>query len=1085
MSWYDLFKIFSYSFTQDPLAKKTDKKDLPSAGVTSPDSVLDLRNLETLNSGGAFIRVQNELVDMTTATNRLNRYKEYDRLCMSTPEIEMAMTVFADEACVSGETLIATVWGNKTIKWLTENKKEERFPVYCYDFEKEDYTIGWAFDPRCVKTAPTIKIALDNGSTEIVTTDHRILKKNGEWVHAGELKFGDELMPFYRINPNQYHTKNNANQYPRVFTQNYGWMHERQFIDEWKTGERIQEFERVNKLCRLISDSLKLREIEELMGFAWNNMEMWLKKYGTSYKEMHFLGKKLKHRRVIGVMPYKEVPVYDLSVEKHQNFATNSLIMHNCQKDDINRCCKISCKNASIIDELEYLFFHRDMLNMDQQSMWDKAKRLFIKGDLFWELVIDPDNPKDGIYRIQDLPAETMFKIETIRGKVIEYQQTKETPDYNAIVKAPVATATEAELQQSTAIRFTPEQIVHIKIGDYRRTFYPYGVSLIEPARGPAHQLRIMEDSMVVYRLCIRSYDKITTEDGWKYMKDITNGDVIWSYSSDRKRLEKTQVVWHGNIGKKPVFKVASKHTSVTGTDIHPILVCDKTTNKVSYVNIKDLVVGKHQFVRPIFGETHEVSYNITEKFAEMLGNKFVDSAERIPVWLFRERKFIKEAFMRGLISKGNDINSKNKLFLEDIKHLWELLGYHASEITSNNGWNLNLSKTKVPFYDDIIDIESVGEEDVYDLTVNHEEHNFLNNGVPVHNSRAPERRCFYIDVGTLPPYKTEAFMDRIKDQFRKKKIPRQQFAQGGPSAVEERFHVPAVDEDYWIPTRPNSNTRIDTLPGAQNLGEIDDAVYFRNKLYTALNFPKNYFSTEDPNSTRITLSAQDVKFARMIERLQSHMEEGLHQVADRHLKLRGFPTESFEDLSIKMTPPSDWRELSRAEITTNRINNANSLKGSQLMSDYDIFIKTMKCTEDETKEMLSRLKVQKLEDLKLQILAQNPALLGVGMPGQGEQEMGAEPGGPGGELNPGPGMPGQPPGGMPPEGLGLPGQPPGGTPPQAQGAPPPLPPEPQGEQGQPLPTPRNADIVKYDLEITSYESEQDFIQPDFTDTEE
>ena len=54
-------------------------------------------------------------------------------------------------------------------------------------------------------------------------------------------------------------------------------------------------------------------------------------------------------------------------------------------------------------------------------------------------------------------------------------------------------------------------------------------------------------------------------------------------------------------------------------------------------------------------------------------------------------------------------------------------------------------------------------------------------------------------------------------------------------NAVEERWHAPAQDEDYWLPIRPNSNTRIDTLPGAQNLGEIDDAVYFRNKLFTAL----------------------------------------------------------------------------------------------------------------------------------------------------------------------------------------------------------------------------------------------------------
>jgi hypothetical protein len=88
-------------------------------------------------------------------------------------------------------------------------------------------------------------------------------------------------------------------------------------------------------------------------------------------------------------------------------------------------------------------------------------------------------------------------------------------------------------------------------------------------------------------------------------------------------------------------------------------------------------------------------------------------------------------------------------------------------------------------------------------------------------------------------------------------------------------------------------------------LGEIDDTVYFRNKLFTALNFPKNYFNNEDTQSTRIALSAQDIKFARMIERLQSHMEDAFWDVCDRHLKLLGYPEETYEDLTIKMTPPS------------------------------------------------------------------------------------------------------------------------------------------------------------------------------------
>ncbi|MGH7175289.1 MAG: portal protein, partial [Minisyncoccia bacterium] len=302
--------------------------------------------------------------------------------------------------------------------------------------------------------------------------------------------------------------------------------------------------------------------------------------------------------------------------------------------------------------------------------------------------------------------------------------------------------------------------------------------------------------------------------------------------------------------------------------------------------------------------------------------------------------------------------------------------------------------------------------------------------------TRAPERRVFYVDVGGLPSHKAEAFIDRMKDQFRKKKMAAARGQGNNASMVEERWHAPAADEDYWLPIRPNSNTRIETLPGAQNLGEIDDTVYFRNKLFVALNFPRNYYSNEDPQATRITLSAQDVKFARFIERLQSNIEDGLWEIADRHLTLRGFPTECYDDLRLRMTPPSDWREMSRAEVVGNRINYANSLKQAQLLSDFDVLTKWMKYDEEEAKQIIARMKIQKLEDLKLQIIAQNPTLLGVGVPGQGEQEVGTQPGGPspmlGGDAGGGPpGMGGPPPGG------------PGGPPPGM----PPAPPPPQGEQ--------------------------------------
>lgn len=869
--WDQLFKLFTYAFTPDPLSRKTSTRDIRGAGVTQPDAVIDLRNASELASGqGGYIRVQNDLIDLTTTTNRQNRYKEYERLLISVAEIDMAITVFSDEACIAGPTKIQTVYnGPKSIKWLAENYAKERFPVYCFDFEENDYSIGWAYDPRLVKTADTVRVVLENGKYEVVTPDHKLLLRSGEWRAAGDIKEGDELMPFYKVRPNQFYDQPLTGQFPRILSLNKGWMNERQFIDEWRLGKDFKDHEKFHLISKGIWDGFTVQQlVQSVKSSDYNFVQRQVAKNGFTTNELKSLYKRYPdRRRVIGVHPHKKIDVYDLSVEKHKNFCTIHTVMHNCQRDENGRVFKVECKDKEIVEELDWLFFDREMLNFDQRCCWDKLKKLFVKGDEFWEIIIDPDDPKGGVLRVADLPPETMFRIESTRGKLIEFQQGKEGPDLQAIQKAPVHLATEQELQQANAIRFAPDQVIHLRIGDYRKSFYPYGVSLIEPARGPAHQLRMMEDSMVVYRLV-----------------------------------------------------------------------------------------------------------------------------------------------------------------------------------------------------------------------------------------RAPERRIFYVDVGQLPPFKAEAFIERMKDQYKKKKVVNNLNQQAGPSAVEERWHAPAVDEDFWIPIRPNSNTRIETLPGAQNLGEVDDTVYFRNKLYTALNFPPDYFSSDDPNATRITLSSRDIKFARLIERLQSHFEEALYQVAHRHLKLRGFPPETYKDLKIKMTPPSDWRELSRAEIVTNRINNANSLKGSQLLSDYDILTLWMKYTPEEAKEMISRMKVQKLEDLKLQVLAQNPILLGIGIPGQGEQEIGAQPGGPSPMLGPEQGMPpgggpGGMPGGMPPGGTPeMPGQPPMGgemgpgmegmpqeAPPEDKGEPPPGMAPPTG-QAKPLPTPSQEEIIRYDLEIQDYESEMDEENPDFSE---
>jgi len=867
----DIYKLFYYATKPGPIEANQEDEHIEGVGVTSPDARWDIRS-NMWGGAQSPMRIQtsdsNDFIDLSTVTNRKSRYKEYERL-ENIPEIHTALNTFADEACLSGSTKIATPMGFFTIQELAEEKDpEERFLVYCWDFEKNDFTLGWAYNPRFVREAKTVEVKFDNGMRHLVTPDHRFLMMDGTWREAGDLKHGDKLKPFYRIQADENQKKLKTLQFPRIFTYNKGWVHERQFIDEWKLDKDIDEYKRLNKIGRFIQKGLGVRQVEKAIGHYRQMIIAHLERHGFTFGEIQTLCKRYpEERTVVGVSKNRRRKVYDLSVEDHANFATDATIVHNCQTDDDGRVFKVRTENHDVKEEIEFLM-HR-LLELDDRS-WGIQRSLCKLGDHFFELVIDPEDPKRGVIKVQSLPADSMYRIETIKGRLYEFQQSQEGPDYNALARTEITRASQAELMQATALRFHPEQIVHARIGDDRKTFYPYGISVIEAARGPAHQLRLMEDAMLVYRL-----------------------------------------------------------------------------------------------------------------------------------------------------------------------------------------------------------------------------------------TRAPERRVFYVDVGTIAPPRAEAFVDRVKDQFRKKKVYSRKRSGGpqGASAVEERWNPMGPDEDYFIPVRPNSQTRIETLPGAENLGEIDDALYFRQRLFTALQFPKNYLTNEDPQATRLTLSQQDVRFARLVERLQKPLARAYLEIAKRHLMLRGFPPDTYDDLEIRLTPPSDWRQINRNEVTEVLYGRAATVLGSQLMSKYDALVQILGYEEDEAREMVARVKAQQVDDLRLQAMGQNPEMLGLTPMAQQGTEIGAGAGGPSPMLGPpeggpagalpGPeGAPGGPEGalggpeGAPPAGAGAEGSPaPEATPGSPAGGPAAAP-SPETTGAGRLPKPEEEDIKKYDLEIEDAGQEVDEEEIDVGESE-
>ncbi len=1287
MQWWDYFKIFTYAFTDDPLSKEREKF-ISGAGVSQSGAIPDIRaGQDGMGGGSVRLRDTTEFIDMSTVSNRLHRLKEYERL-RSMPEIEMAMTVMADETCLDGDTLVATPHGFKKIKDLTREK--EKFLVYCYDTNSKDFTLGWASDARWTKKAKTIKISMDDGSYVICTPDHRIFTKKGQWIHAGLLSLGDELMPFYRLSANQDLTKLKTNQYARVCTSK-GWKHERQIVDEWSSGKEDPSFKEINKYCRMIAEGLSTRQLQKLTGSDHKTIKARLEKNGFTNNELKWLGKKKQARRIIRIQDWEELDVYDMTVEKHHNFCTNWGVVHNCQRDESGRVFQISAKNEKIKKELEYFLFHRTMLNLDQKRMWDVIKRTYIQGDFFWEIIIDMDDPKKGIIGLQPLPADSMYRLETTKGRLIEFQQSKEGPDYQSVT-IDVPQATDADLQRSTAIRFAPHQIIHIKLGDDRETFYPYGVSLIEPARGPAHQLRLMEDSMVVYRLsrsperrvfyidtyglpsgkaeaflekmkdqfrkrkvpnsrsglpgasavderwhapaidedywipirpnsntrvdtlpgaCLSLDTKIPLLDGRTLtLSDIINeheqGKELWTYSCDPQngKICPGKITWAGitrrqaevmkitldngkNIICTPDHKfpvlgkgfVESRNLAINESLIPYNVKMDliRPSHKNEYTKIYDPSTKKWVFVHRMvaeffksmnahcektFSEQHKnskkctIHHNDLNRFNNNPDNlKWMNSQDHINLhkWLGSEYALAGGmARAKQLADWKGKNDPKYKEFLDKSKNYFDNWRKTLTK-EQRESINENISQSIKEFWKNL----SVEDRKTFEESLRKKG---IHGNISLNNLlKSPDYRTWFgnqISEGFDKIRGTKTYFERSKKIsennkkrwsdadykrliFEKQTIvyPKalldavQELAKSGlrKSDVIKRIsqnkellnlwashnlHIKRTNVKFEKITKDHLDKMIKingysnwkhfkeevalynhrivsieylselrdtgtlTIDGEEefhdyhtfaldcgvftknsNLGEVDDTIYFRNKLFTALNFPKNFFNNEDTQSTRITLSAQDVKFARMIERFQATFQEAIWEICNRHLTLMGYPEEDYDDLEIKMTPPSDWRELTRTEVTSGRIQNAGALKGSMILSDFDILTEWMKYPEEQALKMMARLKLQKLEELKLQIIAQNPTLLGVGLPDESETEVGSQPGGPNPML-----------GDEPPQDEKLPG---------FSEKTPPILGNKKPHSGNIIPDPTEEDIQRFNLDITDFESEMDEERPE------
>jgi hypothetical protein len=204
---------------------------------------------------------------------------------------------------------------------------------------------------------------------------------------------------------------------------------------------------------------------------------------------------------------------------------------------------------------------------------------------------------------------------------------------------------------------------------------------------------------------------------------------------------------------------------------------------------------------------------------------------------------------------------------------------------------------------------------------------------------RAPERRVFYVDVGNMPSHLAMQFVERVKTEIHQRRIPSK--TGGGTNVIDSAYNPLSTNEDYFFPqTAEGRGSKVETLPGGTNLGEIDDLRYFTNKLVRGLRIPSSYLPTgaDDSqasyNDGRVgTAFIQELRFNTYCERLQNLLVEEFDQEFKRFLLEKGvnIDTAMFD---LKFMPPQNFAAYRQTELDNQRISSFAQVQAIPFISN-------------------------------------------------------------------------------------------------------------------------------------------------------
>lgn len=218
---------------------------------------------------------------------------------------------------------------------------------------------------------------------------------------------------------------------------------------------------------------------------------------------------------------------------------------------------------------------------------------------------------------------------------------------------------------------------------------------------------------------------------------------------------------------------------------------------------------------------------------------------------------------------------------------------------------------------------------------------------------RAPERRVFYIDVGNMPQQRVKQYLESIKNDLRQKRTPNIS-QNGGKDSVDSAYNPNSIQEDIFFPVGSDSRgSRVETLPGGQNLGENEDIKYFRDKLFRGLRVPTSYMNGADQNGGQYqdgkvgVAYIEELRFANFVKRLQNQVERIMDEEFKSYLEFAGINIDP-SLFKIKLPDPQNFALYRQAQLDSDLINTFKSIEDVGYISKRLMMKRFLGFSEDD-----------------------------------------------------------------------------------------------------------------------------------------